>query len=154
MAVKLNRRARWAVPGGAVAVTAAVIAGLQIPAAQASPDLPAKTPAQLLASLSGDKKVPPMTGTVVETANWAAAFTRLEQAGLPVALAGRTLRLPGVTPAEVREVLSGPAPAWQDGATATAPAYRISIAPATLEERFFELASAARPAQRQPGVPA
>jgi outer membrane lipoprotein-sorting protein len=57
------------VPGGAVAVTAAVIGGLQIPAAQASPDLPAKTPAQLLASLSSDQKVPPMTGTVVETAN-------------------------------------------------------------------------------------
>jgi len=69
MAVKLNRRARWAVPGGAVAVTAAVVAGLQMPAAQAPPDLPAKTPAQLLASLSGDKQVPPMTGTVVETAS-------------------------------------------------------------------------------------
>ena len=69
MAVKLNRRARWAVPGGAVAVTAAVVAGLQIPAAQASPDLPAKTPAQLLASLSSDQQVPPMTGTVVETAS-------------------------------------------------------------------------------------
>ena len=70
MAVKLNRRARWAVPGGAVAVTAAVVAGLQIPAAQASPDLPAKTPAQLLASLSSDQQVPPMTGTVVETADF------------------------------------------------------------------------------------
>jgi outer membrane lipoprotein-sorting protein len=69
MAVKLNRRARWAVPSGAVVVTAAVVAGLQIPAAQASPDLPAKTPAQLLASLSSDQKVPPMTGTVVETAS-------------------------------------------------------------------------------------
>jgi outer membrane lipoprotein-sorting protein len=49
--------------------TGAVIAGLQIPAAQASPDLPAKTPAQLLASLSTDAKVPPLTGTVVETAS-------------------------------------------------------------------------------------
>jgi outer membrane lipoprotein-sorting protein len=70
MAVMKSRRARWAVPGGAIAVTAAVIAGLQIPAAQASPDLAAKTPAQLLASLSGDHKVPPMTGTVVETASF------------------------------------------------------------------------------------
>lgn len=69
MPLKLNRRARWAVPGTAVAVTAGVIAAFQIPAAQASPDLAAKTPAQLLASLSNDKKVPPMTGTVVETAN-------------------------------------------------------------------------------------
>jgi outer membrane lipoprotein-sorting protein len=69
MPLKLSRRARWAVPGTAVAVTAGVIAAFQVPAAQAAPNLPAKTPAQLLASLSNDKKVPPMTGTVVETAN-------------------------------------------------------------------------------------
>ena len=69
MPVKLSRRARWAVPGAAIAVTAAVVAALQIPAAEASPNLPAKTPAQILASLSGDQKVPPMTGTVVETAS-------------------------------------------------------------------------------------
>jgi len=67
--MKLSRRTRWAVPGGAVVVTAAVVAALQIPAAQASPDLPARTPAQLLASLSTDAKVPPLTGTVVETAS-------------------------------------------------------------------------------------
>jgi outer membrane lipoprotein-sorting protein len=65
----LNRKARWAVPGAAVAVTAAVVAALQIPAAQASPNLPNRTPAQLLASISTDAKVPPMTGTVVETAS-------------------------------------------------------------------------------------
>src|SRR5882757_520946 len=69
MRVKLSRRARWAVPGTAVAVTAAAGAALQIPAAQASPDLPGRTPAQLLASISSDAKVPPMTGTVVETAS-------------------------------------------------------------------------------------
>jgi outer membrane lipoprotein-sorting protein len=57
------------VPGAAVAVTAITVAALQIPAAQASPDLPNKTPAQLLASISTDAKVPPMTGTVVETAS-------------------------------------------------------------------------------------
>ncbi len=67
MRVKLSRRARWGVPAAAVIVTGGVIAGLQIPAAQASPDLPAKTPAQLLASVSADAKVPPLTGTVVET---------------------------------------------------------------------------------------
>lgn len=65
----LNRKARWAVPGAAVAVTAAVVAALQIPSAQASPNLPSRTPAQLLASVSTDAKVPPMTGTVVETAS-------------------------------------------------------------------------------------
>jgi outer membrane lipoprotein-sorting protein len=69
MRVTMSRRARWAVPGVAVLVTGAVIAGLQIPAAQASPDLAAKTPAQLLASLASDAKVPPLTGTVVETAS-------------------------------------------------------------------------------------
>lgn len=65
----LNRRARWAVPGTAVAVTAVAVAALQIPAALASPNLPNRTPAQLLASISADAKVPPMTGTVVETAS-------------------------------------------------------------------------------------
>lgn len=69
MRVTMSRRARWAVPGAAVVVTGAVIAALQIPAAEASPNLPAKTPAQLLASLSSDAKVPPLTGTVVETAS-------------------------------------------------------------------------------------
>jgi outer membrane lipoprotein-sorting protein len=69
MGVKLSRRARWAVPGAVVAVTAATVAALQIPAAQAAPNLPARTPAQLLASLSSDAKVPPLTGTVVETAS-------------------------------------------------------------------------------------
>ena len=69
MRVKLSRRARWAVPGTAVAVTAVAVAALQIPAALASPNLPDRTPAQLLASISADAKVPPMTGTVVETAS-------------------------------------------------------------------------------------
>jgi outer membrane lipoprotein-sorting protein len=57
------------VPGTAVAVTAVTVAALQIPAASASPNLPNRTPAQLLASISTDAKVPPMTGTVVETAS-------------------------------------------------------------------------------------
>lgn len=69
MPVKISRRARWAVPGAAVAATAVVTAVLQIPSAQASPDLPARSPAQLLASISSDAKVPPMTGTVVENAS-------------------------------------------------------------------------------------
>jgi outer membrane lipoprotein-sorting protein len=69
MRVKMSRRARWAVPGTVVAVTGITVAALQIPAAQASPDLPNRTPAQLLASISTDAKVPPMTGTVVETAS-------------------------------------------------------------------------------------
>jgi outer membrane lipoprotein-sorting protein len=81
MPLKLSRRARWAVPGTVVAVTAAAVAALQIPAAQASPDLPSRTPAQLLASVSNDAKVPPMTGTVVETASL--GLPRLPQTGNP-----------------------------------------------------------------------
>jgi outer membrane lipoprotein-sorting protein len=85
MRVKMSRRARWAVPGTAVAVTAAVVAALQIPAAQASPNLPNRTPAQLLASVSTDAKVPPMTGTVVETASL--GLPQLPQTGNPASVA-------------------------------------------------------------------
>jgi outer membrane lipoprotein-sorting protein len=67
MPVKLSRRARWAVPATGVAITAAVVAGLQIPSAQASPTLPARTPAQLLAEVSTDASLPPLTGTMVES---------------------------------------------------------------------------------------
>jgi ABC-2 type transport system ATP-binding protein len=63
---------------------------------------------------------------VVETGSWAAAFAALEAAGLPATLVGRTLRVPGADPAAVRRAL-GPVEA------------SVTIAPATLEERFFEL---------------
>lgn len=65
-----SRRARWAVPAGAVALAAAVAAGSMISSAQASPELPSRTPAQLLASVAGqDTPLPALTGTVVETAS-------------------------------------------------------------------------------------
>ncbi len=64
--------------------------------------------------------------TVVEADSWSEAFGVLEKAGLPVALAGRGLRVPGASPAEVSRAL-GDLPA------------RITRVPATLEERFFEL---------------
>src|SRR3984885_11797178 len=85
MRVKMSRRARWAVPGTAVAVTAAAVARPQIPAAQASPNLPNRSPAQLLASISSDAKVPPMTGTVVETASL--GLPQLPQTGNPTSMA-------------------------------------------------------------------
>jgi ABC-2 type transport system ATP-binding protein len=69
--------------------------------------------------------------SVVEAESWAAALHALEAAGLPAALAGRTLRVPGTAPAEVARAL-GPLPA------------RVSEAPATLEERFFQLTLPAR----------
>lgn len=79
----------------------------------------------------GDARV-----TVVEPADWAAAFARLEQARLPVSLAGRLLRVPGASPEEARRMLP-------EGG-------RVYTEPATLEERFFELVLASSRA----GVPA
>ena len=63
---KLSRRTRWAIPAGALVITGAVIGGSLISVAQASPGLPSRTPAQLLAQV-GDSVTPPLTGTVVET---------------------------------------------------------------------------------------
>ncbi len=63
---------------------------------------------------------------VVDAESWSAAFSALEAAGLQVALAGRGLRVPGADPEEVRRALGD--------MRAT-----VRQAPATLEERFFEL---------------
>ena len=82
--MKLSRRGRWVVPGTALAVTGGVIAALSIPAAQASPALPARTPAQLLAQVAADTKVPPLTGTVVETTSL--GLPALPQAADPTSL--------------------------------------------------------------------
>jgi ABC-2 type transport system ATP-binding protein len=65
---------------------------------------------------------------VVDTESWSTAFGLLERSGLQVALAGRGLRVPGADPAQVRHAL-GDLPA------------QVRLAPATLEERFFELAA-------------
>jgi outer membrane lipoprotein-sorting protein len=65
-----SRRARWAVPAGAVAVVAAVTAASMATAAAASPALPARTPSQLLTALASHAAAPPpMSGTVVESAS-------------------------------------------------------------------------------------
>jgi hypothetical protein len=73
------------------------------------------------AQIAGDTRT-----AVVEAGSWAAAFGALEAAGLPVALEGRTLRVPGAAPGEVQRALAGiEARVWE--------------APATLEERFFQL---------------
>jgi ABC-type multidrug transport system ATPase subunit len=64
--------------------------------------------------------------TVVEAVSWATAFRRLEESGLAVALAGRTLRVPGSQRETVLRAL-------RDADA------RVYAAPATLEERFFEL---------------
>ncbi|MGO9504146.1 MAG: ATP-binding cassette domain-containing protein [Streptosporangiaceae bacterium] len=64
--------------------------------------------------------------TVVEPDSWPEAFRALEEAGLPAALAGHGLRVPAADLDTVRRALG-------------AHAARLSRAPATLEERFFEL---------------
>jgi outer membrane lipoprotein-sorting protein len=66
---KFSRRGRWVVPAGVVAAVGAVGIASAITVAQAAPALPPRTPAQLLAALAGPGSVPPLTGTVVETAS-------------------------------------------------------------------------------------
>jgi outer membrane lipoprotein-sorting protein len=67
---KLPRRARWAVPGGAVAAVGLVIAGSALTGAQAAPQLPARTTAQLLAAVDAPSALPSaMQAVVQETAN-------------------------------------------------------------------------------------
>jgi ABC-2 type transport system ATP-binding protein/ribosome-dependent ATPase len=77
-----------------------------------------------VAEIVGDSRV-----AVIETDAWERAFEAIEAAGLAAALVGRTLRVPGASPAEAERALGG------------LPA-RVSEAPATLEERFLELALA------------
>ena len=81
---KLSRRARWAIPAGALVVMGGVLAGSLITAAQATPGLPARTPAQLLAEVA-DSTTPPLTGTVVETASF--GLPALPATGNPASLA-------------------------------------------------------------------
>jgi outer membrane lipoprotein-sorting protein len=66
---QMSRKARWAVPAGAVVVVGGVLAGSLISVAQAAPGLPAKTPDQLLTALASKPPTPPLTGTVVETSS-------------------------------------------------------------------------------------
>jgi outer membrane lipoprotein-sorting protein len=64
---KLPRRARWAVPAGAVAAVGLVIAGSALAGAPTTPQLPARTTAQLLAAAQALPSA--LQGTVQETAN-------------------------------------------------------------------------------------
>ena len=62
-----RRRARYLVPLGAAAVTAAVVVIPQAASGAVHPNLPARTAAQLLASVE-QTDLPQFSGTVVETA--------------------------------------------------------------------------------------
>ena len=77
--------------------------------------------------------------TAGETSDWATAFGVLADAGLPVALHGRTLRVAGGDVARVRAALE-----------ARHVAAGLRLVPATLEETFVELALAADRPRKDP----
>jgi len=81
-----------------------------------------------LAEIVGDA-----TAAKVRSPSWEAAFTALDQAGLPVSLVGRTLRVPGNDAAAVARVL----------ADAGVPA-EVGSVPASFEEIFVVLAGEPR----------
>jgi len=83
MVQKLSRRARWAIPAGALVITGGLMAGSLITAAQAAPGLLPRTAAQLLAEVA-DSTTPPLTGTVVETASF--GLPALPATGNPTSL--------------------------------------------------------------------
>ena len=67
---KLPRQARWAVPAGAVVAVALVAVGSALAGAQAAPQLPARSTAQLLAAIDAPPALPSaMQAVVQETAN-------------------------------------------------------------------------------------
>jgi outer membrane lipoprotein-sorting protein len=83
--MRLSKNARWAVPAVAVVAASGAIAGSMITVAQAAPDLPPKTPAQLLADIASTQKIPALTGTVVETTSL--GLPALPQTGNPTSIA-------------------------------------------------------------------
>ena len=108
---QLSRRLRWAVPAGGVAIAGGVLAAFLVPAAQATPTLPSRTPAQLLVAVAGRTgPLPAMTGTVVETA--ALGLPDLPTGGDPTSLqslltGSHTIRLWYADPRHVRLAIPG-----------------------------------------------
>src|SRR5258707_8203696 len=62
------RRLRWTMPGGALVVAGALLAGTML-ASAAAPSLPRQTPAQLLAAMRQARLPAAMSATVSESAN-------------------------------------------------------------------------------------
>ncbi len=68
-APSFSRRARWAVPSGAVAAVGVVVAGSVLTSAQAAPSLQPRTPAQLISAIAASKSAPAaLSGTIVSDA--------------------------------------------------------------------------------------
>jgi outer membrane lipoprotein-sorting protein len=104
---RMSRLARWAVPAGAVATAGLVAAGTVLSGAQAAPRLPARTPAQLLASVAGGAAGAPrpMTATISESA--ALGFPSLPDMGgvssaLSLLSSSHTIQLWYADPSHVR----------------------------------------------------
>ncbi|HUB38153.1 MAG TPA: hypothetical protein VMA72_04820 [Streptosporangiaceae bacterium] len=68
---RIDIRARWAVPAGAVAVTGIVIAAAAVASADSAPSLPPRTAAQLLTEVAQGTAKPlgPLTATVQQTSS-------------------------------------------------------------------------------------
>ncbi len=73
------------------------------------------------------------TDVAVRTGNWARAFAALEEAGAPVMLAGRAIRVANADPAELAGMLEAA------GIEAS-----LQMVPATIEERMLVLARGAK----------
>jgi ABC-2 type transport system ATP-binding protein len=69
------------------------------------------------------------TATAVRTDDWAAAFAALNEAGVPVILDGRAVRVANADPAELGSIL-----------TAAGISFTMEPVPATIEERMLVLA--------------
>lgn len=68
---RIDIRARWAVPAGAVAVTGIIIAAATVASAESVPSLPPRTAAQLLTEVAQGTAKPlgPLTATVQQTSD-------------------------------------------------------------------------------------
>ncbi len=82
-----------------------------------------------------DELVGDATSVRVDAEAWEAAFVALDERGLPLSLAGRSIRVPGGDAASVREALA-----------ARRVAATVTTVPATFEERFVAMTLAARSA--------
>jgi outer membrane lipoprotein-sorting protein len=68
---RIDFRARWAVPAGAVAITGIIIAAATVASADSAPSLPPRTAAQLLTEVARGTAKPlgPLTATVQQTSD-------------------------------------------------------------------------------------
>jgi outer membrane lipoprotein-sorting protein len=155
-----SRRARWAVPAGAVAVVATVTAAAMTTTAAASPVLPARTPAQLLTALASHAGPPPaMSGTVVESAALGIPQLPGEEnpsSVLSMLTGSHTIRLWYADPAHLRLQLPvplGETDVIRDGSTAWIwQSSSDSVQRIMVPARHFKAGAAPGGAQSQPAL--